>query len=311
MGKSKRLRFELNVDSAGGPRAGFEVHRRFLPNGRTVLNKTAWRGKEPRSCGVTRISSRPHSMGDPSPFIFDIEVSYRPKGYTNYVSLTKYDGWTAMLLERRKDGVYLDAKGQPLKDGEAPIYSPKEIFHDVEFNDLDFGVFVEEVDVEDVKKLTRDEAISEVTDGGRSFNTTVASSFVAAHRYRPEKKIILSNAPSGRTSDLVNISLSTDHLEEVLMEELSNLMFEFVEGKVSIVAMSNDNATFVDLSGALVDCEPNEQGLESWFDMLHCYTPMGFMEDLAKRLMSVYAIDVSVVPGKDGGLVLRHEAKKA
>jgi len=41
--------------------------------------------------------------------------------------------------------------------------------------------------------------------------------------------------------------------------------------------------------------------------MLSFYTPLGFLEDLALRLMSVYAIDVRVVEGK--GLVLRHDKK--
>ena len=93
------------------------------------------------------------------------------------------------------------------------------------------------------------------------------------------------------------------------MENLAKLMYEFIEGKASIKNVSNGEVTFVALSDSLVDCEPNELGMESWFDMLHCYTPLGFMEDLAKRLMSIYAIDVAVIDGKNGGLVLRHERK--
>ena len=56
-----------------------------------------------------------------------------------------------------------------------------------------------------------------------------------------------------------------------------------------------------------MDCTPNEKGQASRFNVLHLYTPTDFLEDLAKRLMSTYVIEVSVVDGEKGGLVLRRE----
>lgn len=142
-----------------------------------------------------------------------------------------------------------------------------------------------------------------------------SSDFIAPHRTRPLKKIILSNAPTGQAIDgfgthVLNLSNSEPHLEQLLMDKLTNLMCEFIEGKAQIKAIGNGESHFVQLSDSLVECTPNEDGLESWFDMLHCYVPLTFMEELAQRLMSTYEIDVSVVDGKDGGLVLQRETKE-
>jgi hypothetical protein len=45
-------------------------------------------------------------------------------------------------------------------------------------------------------------------------------------------------------------------------------------------------------------------------NVLSEYTEPNFMEDLAKHLMSVYQLDVSIVPGEEGGFVLRPSAEK-
>src|SRR5688572_3554244 len=100
--KSKRLRFVRKVsDVISGLRL---FDSTLLPGGRKALNKTEWRGHEPRSCAATSISTRPHAVGDPGPTIADIEVTYRPKGFISYAGNTKYDGWTAMVINRSKDG---------------------------------------------------------------------------------------------------------------------------------------------------------------------------------------------------------------
>lgn len=292
-----------------------ELWARFMPNEQHALNRTEWWGKEPRSCAVTGVKSRPHSVGDSSPVIIDIEVTYRPKGYITYVGNTKYDGWTAMVIDQTRDGVLLDGHGQPLKDGDPPVYLPHEVYPDAEFNDMDFGEFVGEFDVEDVEHTTVDAVMKELTASGK-FGGSLHGSFIAPHRSRPLTKIILSSAPTSQGVDgfgtrILNVNNSTPHLEQVLMEMLTNLMCEFIEGKASVKSMGKNDLTFVELSDSLVDCAPNEDGLDSWFDILHCCTPAGFLEDLAKRLMSVYAIEVAVVDGEKCGLVLRHEAKEA
>jgi len=276
-----------------------ELFARFMPGGRYVLNRTEWRGKEPRSCAVTSMKSRPHSAGDKGPVICDIEVSYRPKGYISYVGNTRYDGWTAMV---------------PDPSTGPSAYVPREVYDDVEFNDMDFGEFVGESDIEGIKHVTRDTVMKEIVDSGK-FSVSVHGSFIAPHRSRPLTKIILSSAPTSQGFDrfgtqVLNINNSTPNLEQVLMDKLTALMCEFIEGKVSIANAGNDDMAFVELSDSLVDCAPNEDGLDSFFDILHLQTPAGFLEDLAKRLVSIYAVEVAVVDGEKGGLVLRREATK-
>ena len=288
---SKRLCFVLK--SSEGM---FKVMARFNPNGKSVLNRTEWMGKEPRSCAVTLVKSRPHSAGDKSPATFDIEVSYRPKGYISYNGNVRYDGWTLMVLDQEAD---------------PPAYVPHEVYEDIEFNDLDFGEFDGEFDVQAVEHLTVDAAMKEIME-----SSSVQGSFIAPHRSRPLKKIVLSSNPTGVQRDgfgtlISNINNKTPNLEQFLMEEIGNLMCEFIEGRVMIDCMENDNLTFVEISKSLVDCAPNEDGLDSFFDILHLHTPTDFLEDLAKRLMSVYAIQVAVVDGEKGGLMLRREVEKA
>jgi hypothetical protein len=52
--KETLLRFVLK--STGNP---LELMSRFHPHGMPVLNRTAWRGKAPRTCGVLSVNSRP------------------------------------------------------------------------------------------------------------------------------------------------------------------------------------------------------------------------------------------------------------
>jgi hypothetical protein len=84
----KITRFEMHV--ANPLTAMHDLFERFRPY---VLNRTEWRGKEPRSCAITRVESRPAAMGTPT--VVDIEVTYRPKGHITYTGRTKYDGWVA------------------------------------------------------------------------------------------------------------------------------------------------------------------------------------------------------------------------
>ena len=49
--------------------------------------------------------------------VYDVEVSYRPKGCITFTGGTKYDGWTAVVLNRAPDGTLLDDQGNPLPEG--------------------------------------------------------------------------------------------------------------------------------------------------------------------------------------------------
>lgn len=309
MAKSTVLKFEQPATLS--PRDMFEVHERYFRNGKRLLNSTAWRGKEPRSCGVTRVSARPHTPGEPT--TIDVEVTYRPKGYISWLGQTRYDGWDLAPLDQKADGTLLDGNGQPLKDGDPPVYLSYEVYEDTDFNAIEFGNFISEGDMDAMPRTTAEEVFAEVMKAGK-FSISMESTFTAPRRSRPNKKIILSNAPTGegvaRFGTLIqNINLSTPNLEQVLMDEMSKLMYDYIEGRISLKTVSSDTTAFVQLSDALVDCEPNELGMDSWFDVLQMYTPIGFLEELGKRLQSMYAVDVSIVEGKEGGIVLRHSKK--
>jgi len=302
--KQSILRFVLK--STENPLA---VMSRFSPQGKTVLNRTEWRGKEPRSCGVTSVKLRPYSAGSAEPKVFDVEVTYRPKGCITFVGQTKYDGWTAMMLDRKKDGTLLDGHGNPLPEGHPPVYLPFEVHEDVEFNGIDFGEFVGEFDVEGIPHVSLDDVMRKIQESPR-FSVSVQSTFMAPRRHRPLVKIILSNAPSGTATDgfgtrIINVNNFTPHLQQVLLDELTELVSGFIEGRYSIKNMSNDEIVFVELSDSFVDCTPNEEGKESRFNCLSEYVPDTFLEDLAKRLSATYEIEVSIVDGPQGGLLLR------
>ena len=273
----------------------------FQPNGERKLNRTEWRGYPARSCAVTRIhgSGKGSSVGPA-----EIEVTVKPKGFISYTGQTRYDGWTAMKPANANT---------PRADGQVQEYTPVEVYGDVEFNELDFGEFIGETPLEDVKRTTRD-AISEELLASGEFNASIDSTFVAPRRSRPSTKIILSNAPDGEAygpgTRILNVSLSTTNLEQVLMDKLSALMADFMEGRASITNWSGKGLTFVALSDVLVDCEPNEFGEDSNFDILQNNVPLTFLDDLARRLTSLYQVQVEVVPGKGGGLVLRSDQKE-
>ena len=165
-----------------------------------------------------------------------------------------------------------------------------------------------------IKRTTFEEISNEVTNSGRVV-MSIQSTFVAQHRSRPFKKIVITSSadmPSGLTRDgfgtLLRVLNQTmeENLEKALLEELNLMVGEFMEGKISLKTMGNDSVILVYLNDSIVDCSPNECGLDSWFSVLSSYTPLTFMDDLAARLMQTYAVDVSIIDGKKGGLVLRH-----
>jgi hypothetical protein len=302
------LKFVLRTDKI------LHLTERFHPEGRIVLNSTEWRGKEPRSCGVTNVRSHTYTGRDKGPIPVDVEVTYRPKGCITFVGDTKYDGWTAMMLDRQPDGTLLDGKGQPLPDGAPPVYLGFQMYKEMDFNEIDFGEFVGESEKPSIPHLALKDVLEQVEQHGMS-KGSIHSSFMAPRRSRPSVKIILTNEPSGTGRDgfgthIINIDNATPQLEQVLLDKLSEVMDGFLEGRFSLKNIGTDDMTFVELSDALVDCTPNEHGLDSWFGVLSTYVPSTFMEELAKRIMAKYLVNVSIVDGKDGGLLLRHESEK-
>lgn len=302
--KQSILRFRLK--DKGNP---LEIMQRFRPVGTYVLNRSEWHGKEPRSCAVTGLKILPYAAGSNEPKLIDLEVTYRPKGCVVFVGQTRYDGWTALVPDRKKDGTLLDGSGNLLPEGQSPVYLRYEVFNDMDFNAIDFGEFIGEFEVEGIQHVGRDDVMRDIQDSGR-FSMSIHSKFMAPRRHRPTVKIVLSNAPSGTSTDgfgtrIVNINNYTPHLQQVLVDELTELMSGFIEGRYSLNNMSNDKFVFVALSDSLVDCTPNERGEKSRFRCLNEYVPDTFLEDLATRLMATYEIQVSIVDGEQGGLLLR------
>jgi len=303
------LRFKLK--STGSP---LDLMETFLPQGQTVLNRTEWRGKEPRSCGITNVSIQPYKHGSIEPKTVDIEVTYRPKGCISFIGRTKYDGWTARVIDRMQDGTLLDGHGKPLPEGEEPVYLSFELHHDVDFNAIDFGELVTESEVGSITRLQYDDILQMIQKSSR-FSISVSSTFMAPRRHRPFVKVVLSNEPSGASIDgfgtrIVKVNSFTPHLQQVLLDELTDLVNGFVEGRYTIKNMSNDEFVFAELDDVLVDCTPNDQGGESRYDCLKEYLPDSFLEDLAKRLMATYEVEVSIVEGRHFGLLLKPAKKE-
>ncbi|KKM02179.1 hypothetical protein LCGC14_1787030 [marine sediment metagenome] len=306
MARSNQTVLRFVVKPTGHP---LEVMNRFHPQGKTVLNSTAWRGKEPRTCGVTKVRSRPHTPDSNESVVFDVEVSYRPRGCITFVGNTKYDGWTAMVLDRAKDGTFLDGHGKPLSEGQPPVYLPYELYDVVDFNQIDFGEFRGEFEVEAVKHVQFDDVMRQIEQSSR-FSASIKSTFVAPRRDRPLVKIVLSSAPSGTGRDgfgtrIINVNNATPHLQQVLLDHLTELVSGFIEGRYSMKCLSDGELVFVEFSDLLVDCAPNEQGKESRFNCLGEYVPADFFDELANRLMATYELEVTVVDGEEAGLLLR------
>ena len=287
-----------------------EVMKSFQPNGQSMLNRTVWRGKEPRTCCVTRIRSGELSVnGNAQITTYDIEVTYRPAGCITFAGNTKYDGWDALVL-REKDGVLLDETGAPLEEGRPPLYSKRELYGEMEFNSVEFGDFIEEREcgVEHITCSIEDicRSVQQSTEPGETFSFGL--SFMAPHRTRPLTKIVLSNAPTGDAYDgfrthIIGLNNQEPYLEHKLTNCLMQLVCDFIEGKAAIKCVGNKKKVFVELSDALVDCSPNEHGLDSWFDVFNYYVPLNFLHELAQKVMSIYTIKVSVVDGPNRGLL--------
>jgi hypothetical protein len=133
---------------------------------------------------------------------------------------------------------------------------------------------------------------------------------MAPHRHRPLVKIILSNAPSGTGTDewrtkLINVNNSTPHLEQAILDHLTELVSGFLEARYSMNCIGNDDFVVVQLSDALVDCTPNERGEESRFNCIGEYVSPPSLDELAMRLMSTFEVDVTVVFGDKISLLFR------
>lgn len=309
LAKQSVLRFLLRTSEHP-----LKVMDRFHPHGKPVLNSTEWRGKEPRSCGITKVHGASQPVGSTETLAFDVEVNYRPKGCITFTGTTKYDGWTAMVLDKAKNGTLLDGHGKPLADGEPPVYLHYEVYDALDFNEIDFGEFIGEFDVETVRHVRWDDVMRQVEQSPH-IALGITSTFMAPRRYRPLVKIALSNAPGGTGTDgwgtrIINVNNSTPHLRNVLLDHLTEILSGFVEGRYSMNCVSNGDVVVVVLTDTLVDCTPNEEGKESRFDCLREYVPDDLIAELAGRLTATYAVEVDVVDGQKVALLFRPSVSK-
>lgn len=285
-----------------------KVMDELQPGGQFVLNRTPWRDKEARSCAITRI----YNEGEK---VF-IVVKYRPRGFLNFVGNTLYDGWSAKLLNRAKDGTLLDGAGRPLPEKTPGVHLEFEMYQDVDFNGLDLGELVQEVEIPGPKKVRREDFIKEIEgemqQGCGDVVMGTSSSFVASHRHRPFTKLCLSSAPSGESFDrfgtqIINLDRATPYLDQVLVDRFTHLLSSYIEGRISLKTLGTSVAVFIDLNDAIVDVRPAEAGLDTDFDAARTILPTGFLDLMARFISSTYLLDVSVVEeAGEFGLILRH-----
>lgn len=238
--------------------------------------------------------------------VYIIDVEYRPKGYVNYVGDTKYDGWTAMMLDRKQDGTLLDGQGNALLAGNEPVYLPFEVYNDIDFRNLDFGSLVSESELVRVAIKNYDDIFEEIMDS-EQFSTSLSSAFLAPRRQRQMVKIVLSEEASSVRSDkwgtrLSVLNINTPHIDQVIEEYLYECLRGVFEGRYSMKSVSGRNSkTFIDLNDVLVGCTPNFSGEESRFKILREYLSIDQIEELALKLMSNYAVNIEIVRGDEFG----------
>jgi hypothetical protein len=104
---------------------------------------------------------------------------------------------------------------------------------------------------------------------------------------------------------IVNVSRFTPHLQKVLTDELTELVFGFLEGRYSISKTAFGDNVMVELDQVLVDYTANDEGKESRFDCFGKYVPDTFIEELAKLIVANFELDVSIVDGPKAGLLFR------
>ncbi len=286
-----------------------DVSKRLRDDGIVYLNSTEWMGKPPRSCSITNINSNTAGHHGPPPIY--VTVTCRPPGCITFTGNTKCDGQDPLVPYKNREGVLLDDDGSPLPPGKSPVLKVVRVQPETDFNAMDFGKFLGESDVTTVKKVTYDELTAEINAAALTgtFDSSITGTFTAARRSRPNVMVVLSNAPSGIGVDgfgtrITSLNNDEPQLEAKLLDTLAGFVCDFLDGRVGLIHTAYADKCFVDVSRALVDCTPNEHGMETWFDRFAAYTPATFLEDLSKRVMANYYVHADVVTGQSSGLLL-------
>jgi hypothetical protein len=310
MEKTKKetiLQFKLTVD-----RTDLDLMERFFPNGTQAVNRTEWRGKEPRSCAVTKFHGHMNREG---PTVYDVEVTYRPKGWISYVGDTKYDGWTAMVLDRAKDGTLLDGHGNPLPLGAEPVYVPFEVYPDVDFNELQFGEFIGERESVGVPHVSFAEMMEQV-EANATINTSMDSQFFAPRRQREDVRLIITDlklAPVSRHRPMRTflLSRSAPQFHHELLNYLHEILAGYIEGRFNLKNIDSEDIHFVELAGCVMELTGPPGDLKSSFDVLDSLISTEDMDAIARHIKAIYAVEVSVVEGERTGFLLRRTGKRS
>ena len=281
------------------------VMRTYHPKGSPPLNRNEWNGMPARSCSIQRVS-----LGAATEGKLQIEIEYRPKDWVSFVGDTKYVGWTAYMLNRSPEGVLLDSDGNPLADGEQPVLLPYDVYDDIDFNNLEFGMLIEEIPCDQDEDVAFDDIVRRIERSGH-FKMGAATPVSVLHRYRPSVMILISDNPTGQIrggfGELIqNINSETPHLKQAVAEVVLTLVRGYLEGRYDMSVLQGADVFMLDLSKLLVDA----RGKESRFECLLEFLPQGFLNELARRIASRYMLQARVVTGNSFGLLLEFEEHK-
>jgi len=112
-------------------------------------NSTTWQGHEPESCKLVQFRQCKSATGSQqTEFLFT--VSYRPRGTLNPIegndawSGLWSDGWKIKHINISRDGILLDANGNPLGAGQPPVIVERSLYQTVDYNLFDFGTPIPE-----------------------------------------------------------------------------------------------------------------------------------------------------------------------
>jgi hypothetical protein len=256
-----------------------ELMSRFYPNGKINLNKTEWNGHPPHSCIVTNMRGYGSAADEETNWTFDVicrspdHVSYDANG-------VKSIGWTQHIMLKSPDGLLMNAGGAPLSNGSLPQIVTNVPYGEIDFNGLDFGTLIGTRETPGITHTTLEPMVEEIRSTSRFDSGITRSRFIAARRNRPFTKIIITSMKSGVGVDhfgnrMININTNTQHFEIILMDQLFRMLMDFIEGRISLhVKATGDAYAFVQLDQSVVDCTPNEVGMDSWFYALTQYTPV-------------------------------------
>jgi len=108
-----------------------------------AVNSTQWKGYPPETCKLVQFrQDKPVSQTTQTDFYFTVSV--RPGGASTPTDTDAWsglwsDGWKIKHLNISKDGVLLDADGNPLPEGQPPVIVEKSLYKTVDYNLFDFG----------------------------------------------------------------------------------------------------------------------------------------------------------------------------